>query len=75
MIPVEYNLQIVVIIPQGNVEFWIIVILEVIWNSVLGVVNHWIGVAVNFNDTLEVFWENRGKRTASLEFNLIQQLT
>ena len=48
MIPVEYNLQIVVIIPQGNVEFWIIVILEVIWNSVLGVVKHWIGVAVNF---------------------------
>ena len=48
--------------------------MEVIWKAVLGVVNFWIGAAVNFHNTLHGFMEGIVTGTASLKFNRLQQL-
>ena len=44
-----------VLLPKENIEFQGIGIVEVIWKSVLGVVNRWIGETVNFHDALHSF--------------------
>ena len=73
-IPVECKWQTLVLIPKGNDEFCGIRLMEVIWKAVLGVVNFWIGAAVDFHVTLHSFRAGRGTGTASLEVNIIQQL-
>ena len=49
--------------------------MEAIWKVVPGVVNFQIGVAVYFHDTLHGSSSVRGMNTASLESNMLHQLT
>ena len=48
---------------------------EVLWKTVLVLINHRIGSEVSYHDTLHEFREGRGKGTAPLEDNIIQHLT
>ena len=70
----EYIWNTVVLLPKGNGEFQVILLLKFIWKTVLGVVNHQIGVAVNFYNTLHGLWVVRGTGTNFLEANLLHQL-
>ena len=54
-LPVECVWKMAVLLPKENIEFQGIGIVEVIWKSVLGVVNRWIGETVNFHDALHSF--------------------
>ena len=73
-IPVECEYQKIVLLPKGNGELCGIGIFEVIWKAVSGVVNFWIGMAVNIHDTLHRFREVRGTGTTSLESKLLHQM-
>ena len=64
----------VVLLPKGNGNFMGIILMEVLWNTMLGVINHHIGAAVQFHDKLHGFRVVRGTGTASLEAKLLQQL-
>ena len=66
--------QTVVIILNGNREFHGIRLVEVIWKAVLGMVNFWIGEAVDFHNTLHGFRSRGVMGTASLEVKLFHQL-
>ena len=48
--------------------------MEVLWKAFFGVINFWIGAAVQFNDVLHGFREGQGTGTASLEAKLLQKL-
>ena len=62
----------VVLITKGNWEFTGIGILEVLWKTLSGVNNWWIGPAVQFQNDLHGLWEGRGTGTASLEAKFLQ---
>ena len=64
----------VVLIPKENGGFRGILLVEVLWKLLLGIVNWQIGVAVKFYDVLHGFREGLGTGTTSLEAKLIQQL-
>ena len=49
--------------------------MEVIWKAVLGVLNFWIRVVVDFHNKRHGFMKFRLMGTASLKVNPIQQLT
>ena len=49
--------------------------MEVLWKAFFGVINFWIGAAVQFNNVLHGFREGQGMVTASLEAKLLQKLT
>ena len=74
-IPVECVWNTVVLIPNGNGKLCRIGIMEVILMAVSGVVNFWIGLAVNLHNALQRFREGRGTGTAPHEFKIIQKLT
>ena len=48
--------------------------MKVIWKAVLGMVNCWVGVAVDFHNTLHCFRSGRGMGTTPTKVNMIQQL-
>ena len=48
---------------------------EVLWNTVTGVLNHRLRAEINFHDTLYGLRTGRCIRTTSLEVNLILNLT
>ena len=54
-----------------NENFWSIRLVEVLWKTLLGVVNHPIGAAVNSHYILHGFCVSRGKGTAYLEDNIL----
>ena len=65
----------VVLILKGNGYFQGIGLVEVLWKTVMGIMNFHLTAATQFHDTLHGFHTRRGTRTASLESNLIQQVT
>ena len=71
-LPVECAWNIGVLLPKGDREFRIIGLVKIIWKTVLGIVNHWIGAAVRFHDILHGFWSGQGKGTISFESKLLQ---
>ena len=74
-LPTECTWQTVVLIPKVNGQFRGIGILEVLLVTLSGVINWWIGAAVQFHYVLNGFRVGRGTGTASLQSNLIQNLT
>ena len=71
----ECTCQTVVLIPKGNRGFRWIGLVEVICKELSGVINWWIGAAVQFHDVLHGFQSGWGTGTASLEAKILQQLT
>ena len=63
-----------VLIPKGIGEFRDIGLVEVLWKSLLGVINCHIGETLQFHDVLHGFWAGRGTGTASLKAKLLQKL-
>ena len=66
--------QTVVLLPKGNGEFREISLVEVLWKTVSGAINHRIVAEIIYHDIIHGFWEGRGTGTASLEANLIHQM-
>ena len=73
-LPTECTWQKVVLITKSNGEFRGIVIVEVLWKSLLGLINWKIVTALKFHDVLNGFWTGRGTGTNSLEAKLLQEL-
>ena len=67
--------QTVVIIPNRNGEFRGIEVVGVLWKALLGVINRWIKVVVQFHDVLHGLRAGQGMVTSSLESKLLQQMT
>ena len=65
----------VVLLPKGNGNFCVIALVEVIWNTMSGIINQQIGTAFRFHDVLNGFQKGPGMVTTSLKANLLQQLT
>ena len=64
-----------VLIPKGNGEFRGIGLVEVLWNTVSGMINCRIVLAVQFHDVIHCFWMVQGTNTAPLEANMLQNMT
>ena len=73
-LPVECIWKTAILLTKGNVNFQFIVLVEVIWKTISGIINQQIGTAVLFHDILHGFHAVREMGTASLEANLIQHL-
>ena len=58
---------------RGN--FRGVVLVEVIWNTISSLLNHWLAVAITYHDVLHRFQSGRGTGTANLKDKLLQQLT
>ena len=74
-LPTECTCQKVVLTPKGNYNFRGIGMMEVLWNTMLGMIKLRIRVEVQLHGILHVFWVGRGMGTDSLEANLLQNLT
>ena len=64
----------VVFIPKGYAAFRSIVLVEVMWKTVTGILNRRLAAAIKLYEMLHGFRMGRGTGTASLEANLIQHL-
>ena len=49
--------------------------MDVLWKTTMGIINRRLTSEISYHDMLHGFWEGRGTGTATLEANLIQQLT
>ena len=65
----------VALIPKGKGDFWGIGLIKVIWMAVLVMKIVWIGLAVDFHNTLHRFRAGNGTVTISLKVKLIHQMT
>ena len=63
-----------VLIPKGDGDFHIIVLVEVLWKKVTGIMNHRLAAAIQFGNTIHKFLLCRGTGATSLNANLLQQL-
>ena len=62
-------------IPKGGgTNFRGIGLVEVLWNAIPGIINFRILSSIQFHDNLLGFFTGRGKGTATLEENILQQL-
>ena len=73
-IAAECAWQTFVIPPKGKVEFWGINLVEFIWNTKLGVVNHKIWAAVIFHNVLYGLRVDQGTGTTSLDVKRIHKM-
>ena len=48
--------------------------MEVLWNTVMGILNHRLTMVIQLHNTLHGFHTDRGTGTASLEANMLQHL-
>ena len=64
-----------VIAPKETGNFRGIQLVEVLWNTILGVINRQIGVAVQFHNILHGLWGGQGIGTEFIEDKILQQLT
>ena len=67
--------QKITLIPKGNRDFHRIGLVEVLWKTVMGILNRQLTAMIKFHDTLHRFRTSRGTSTDSLKSNLLQQLT
>ena len=68
--------QKVVLILKGNIrDFWGIVLVEVLWKTMPGLLHRRFTSVIFSHDALHGFQADCGTGTATLEANLIQQLT
>ena len=70
----DCTLQTVILIPKGDREFRVIVLIEVLWNSFGGFINQQIGTVVQLHDVLHGFQAGCGAGTASLEAKMLHNL-
>ena len=70
----ECNWQTVVLTPKGNNNYQGIGIVEVLLKTVTGILNCRIMAAIQLQDTLHRFREDRGTKKTSIEAKLLQQL-
>ena len=75
MLSKKYTWQTVVLIPKRKGDFRGIGLVKVLWKVVTSLLNRRLTAEISFHNTLYRFRAGRGARTASLEVNLIQQLT
>ena len=71
----EASWQAVVMIPKGQKEYRRIRLVEVIWKVVAEILHRRLTTSITYHDFLHGFWAGRGTGTATLEANLLQQLT
>ena len=62
----------VVLVPKGKGDFQGIGIVDVLWKTVVNLLNRRLTAAISFHDTLHGFWAGRGTGTAALEAKLLQ---
>ena len=68
--------KMVILTPKGDRgNFRGVVLVEVIWNTISSLLNHWLTVAITYHDVLHRFRSGRGTGTANLKDKLLQQLT
>ena len=67
--------QTVILIPKGNGGFRGFGLVELLWKALLGVINQWIGAAVQFHNVLHGLQVGWGTGTTSLKAKLLQKLT
>ena len=65
----------VILIPKGGGNFWGIRSLDLLWKTVVVILNRRLGTAITLHDVLHVFQADRRTGTASLEDKLISKLT
>ena len=67
--------KVVVITPKGGgTDFRGIVLVEIMWKAISGIINRWIFFSIQFHYALHRFCAGRGTGNATLEAKLIQQL-
>ena len=66
--------QAVVLIPKGKKDYRGIGLVEVMWKVVAAILNRRLTASITFYEFLHGFRAGRGKGTATLEANLLQQL-
>ena len=65
----------VVIIPKGGgTDFWGIVLVEVLWNAISGIINRRLSSSIQFHDVLHEFLAGRGTGTTTHEEKLLQRI-
>ena len=62
-----------VLIPKWNGDFQGIRLVEVLWKTVMGILNRCLVAAIQFHNNLHGFCTVRGTGTTSLESNMLQQ--
>ena len=72
--PTECMQHMVVLIPKGNGEFRVIMLVEVLWKVLLVDINWRIGATLQFHDVLHIFRAGHGMGTASLKAKFLQHL-
>ena len=70
----ECTWKTVVLIPKENNDFFRIGLVEVLWKTVMGILNFCLTKAIQLHNMLHGFLTDRGTRTASLEYNLPQHV-
>ena len=70
-----FTLKMVTLLPKRNRYFRDIGITEVLWNTISGVNNHCVDSAITYHGVLHSLRSGRCMGTASLESNLLHQLT
>ena len=65
----------IILLPKGNVNYRGVGLINVLWNTVLEVINLHIGAVITYHDVLHGFHVGRGTGTASLKNNLLQKMT
>ena len=64
----------IVLISKRDEDFRCIGLIEVLWKTVIGILNLRLTAAIHFHITLHGFRTVRGMETPSLKYNLLQQL-
>ena len=65
-----------VMIPKGDGgNFWGIGLVEILWKTVTGILNHRFTSMIQFHDVLHRFQAGRGTGNATLEAKLLHHLT
>ena len=71
----EFTWNSVIMIPNGNNEFFRIGLLEILWKTVMGILNRRLTLEIQYHGNLDGFCAGIGMGIASLGANLIQNST
>ena len=71
----ECMCSMVVLIPKGEGEYREIVLIEVLCKVIVIIIDRHLAAAIEFNEILHGFQENRGTGTVTLEAKLLQKIT
>ena len=66
--------NILVLIPKGRANTWVIWMLEVLWKVVEAIIDTRIKMVVKFHDISNQFHSNRGTGTAIMDLNMAQEV-